>query len=149
MPKSLLASGGTGDAVRCDPTQLTGETRYGTNFCLIQLIRDQFTLKTWMIMGASAYALVSIFLPKSAHYLAACLFALLAYSVGKTTLQIYGIIPNPAMARVIPGKSTTQIPDINGNMPTEPGKEGVVVLLLGFKSNQLSFMLSQPGRSFD
>lgn len=89
-----------------------------------------------MIIGASAYALVSILLPKSAHYLAACLFALLAYSVCKTALQIYGITPNPAMARVIPGKSTAQIPDINGNMPTEPGQEGVVVLLLGFKSNQ-------------
>lgn len=87
-------------------------------------------------MGASAYALVSILLPRSAHYLAACLFALLVYSVIKTALQIYGIIPNPAMAKVIPGKSTAQIPDINGKTPTQPGQEGVVVLLLGFKSNQ-------------
>jgi hypothetical protein len=87
-------------------------------------------------MGGSAYAVVSILLPKSAHYLGACLFALLAYKVGNTILQINGIISNPKMAKVIPGKSTAQIPDMNGNMPTEAGKEGVVVLLLGFKSNQ-------------
>lgn len=87
-------------------------------------------------MGASAFALVSILLPKSAHYLGACLFALLAYRVGNTILQINGIISNPQMAKVIPGKTSSQIPDLNGNLPTEPSQEGVVVLLLGFKSNQ-------------
>lgn len=40
------------------------------------------------------------------------------------------------MAKVIPGKTSSQIPDLNGNLPTEPSQEGVVVLLLGFKSNQ-------------
>ena len=87
-------------------------------------------------MGASAYALVSILLPKSAHYLGACLFALLAYRVCNTVLQLNGIIPNPAMAKVIPGKSSSQIPDLNGNVPTNASQEGLVVLLLGFKSNQ-------------
>ena len=98
-------------------------------------------------MGASTYALVSILLPKSAPYVAACLFSILAYRVSQTALQVYGIIPNPEMAKVIPGKSTAQIPDINGNMPTDPSKEGVVVLLLGFKSNQqVSRSPQQPAR---
>lgn len=87
-------------------------------------------------MGASTYALISIILPKSTNYLGVCLFALLAYRLSITILQIYGIIPNPHMAKVIPGKWSAQIPDLNGNMPTKPSQEGVVVLLLGVKSNQ-------------
>lgn len=89
-----------------------------------------------MAMGAFVFALITILLPKSAHYLGACVFALLAYRVSKTILQINGIVPNPRMAKVIPGKTSSQIPDLNGNLPTEPSQEGVVVLLLGFKSNQ-------------
>uniref|UniRef100_A0A093V242 Uncharacterized protein n=1 Tax=Talaromyces marneffei PM1 TaxID=1077442 RepID=A0A093V242_TALMA len=48
------------------------------------------------------------------------------------------------MAKVIPGKSSAQIPDMNGNLHTEPGNEGVVVLFLGFKSNHPLRMLA-PG----
>ncbi|EED13303.1 conserved hypothetical protein [Talaromyces stipitatus ATCC 10500] len=57
-------------------------------------------------------------------------------------MQIYGLIPNPEMAKVIPGRTTAQIPDMNGTMPAEPSKESIVVLLLGFKSNRPLRMLS-------
>jgi hypothetical protein len=34
------------------------------------------------------------------------------------------------------GKVSAQIPDLEGNMPPQPSQEGVVVMMLGIKSNQ-------------
>lgn len=64
------------------------------------------------------------------------LFAILAFKFGTALLQVYGVIPNPEMARVVPGKVSAQLPDANGNIPDVPSKESVVVMFLGFKSNQ-------------
>ncbi|OKL58719.1 hypothetical protein UA08_06041 [Talaromyces atroroseus] len=108
-------------------------------------LRDQFPLSTWLLLGASLQALISILLPKTAIYLSTCLFAILAYYLANTMLQVYGVIPNPEMARVIPGKASVQLPDLHGNMPsTEPTKESVVVMFLSSKSNHPLRMLA-PG----
>lgn len=54
----------------------------------------------------------------------------------KTLLQSYGILHNPEIDKAVLGKVSAQIPDLEGNMPTQPGQEDVVVLMLGIKSNQ-------------
>jgi heme A synthase len=100
-------------------------------------LRDQFPLSTWLLIGASLQALFFILLPQTAIYISACLFATLAYYFANTMLQVYGVIPNPEMERVIPGKVTAQVPDMNGNMPSSgTSKEGIVVMFLGVKSHQ-------------
>jgi hypothetical protein len=61
---------------------------------------------------------------------------ILAFRICKTLLQAYGILHNPEIDEAVLGKVSAQIPDLEGNMPTQPSQEGIVVLMLGIKSNQ-------------
>lgn len=100
------------------------------------MLRDQLPVSTWLLLGASAHGAISLLLPRSGAYISGLFLLFLAFRIGRTLLQAYGILHNPEMDKAILGKVSAQIPDINGDMPTEPSQEGVVVMMLGIKSNQ-------------
>ncbi len=47
-----------------------------------------------------------------------------------------GFAPNPYMANVILGKTTTQFPDETSDYGMKPASSGIVIFLLGAKINQ-------------
>lgn len=102
----------------------------------LQILRDQLPISTWLLIGASAHGALSFLLPRSGVYVSSIFLSILIFRIVKTALQSYGILHNPEMDEAVLGKVSAQIPDLDGNMPTQPSQEGVVVLMLGIKSNQ-------------
>lgn len=100
------------------------------------MLRDQFPISTWLLLGGSAHGVISLLLPRSGVYIGGIILLVLALRILRTLLQVFGILHNPEMDKAVLGRVSAQIPDINGNMPTEPSQEGVVVMMLGVKSNQ-------------
>lgn len=104
----------------------------------LKIIRDQFTITTWLLIGAVLHGLLGFILPT--HY--ALLPAVLTLSLRSihTLLQHYGLIENRAAEGVIRGKFSAQIPDREGNVPSQPAEHEVVVLHLATRSNQYGFL---------
>lgn len=48
----------------------------------------------------------------------------------------YGFLRNTQMEDVLMGKYTVQIPDKDGNPPSEPSEQSVAVIMLGVRNNQ-------------
>ncbi|CRG91708.1 hypothetical protein PISL3812_08759 [Talaromyces islandicus] len=101
----------------------------------IVLLRDQLPISTWLLLGASVHGALSLLLPQSGIYISGVVFLVLALRTVKALLQAYGILHNPEIDHAVLGKVSAQIPDPEGNMPTQPSQEGVVVMMLGIKSN--------------
>ncbi|KAH8692074.1 hypothetical protein BGW36DRAFT_348173 [Talaromyces proteolyticus] len=101
----------------------------------IVILRDQFTISTWLLLGASVNVALSLLLPQSSIYIGGLMLSVLGFRVGLALLQTFGILHNPGMDKVVLGKVSPQIPDVYGHLPTEPSQERVVVLLVGFRSN--------------
>ncbi|KAJ9669574.1 hypothetical protein H2201_000441 [Coniosporium apollinis] len=100
-------------------------------------IRDQFTISTWLSLGAilqtAAYLLVGrlSLLPAS---------ALVAYRVLDAFLMTVGVKRNPAMDGVILNKFAAAFPDAGGKFGNKPAREGVVCFLIGARCNQYGSM---------
>lgn len=100
------------------------------------MLRDQLPISTWLLLGASAHGVLLLILPQSGVYISSIVFLVVALRVCKTLLQAYGVLHNPEIDEAVLGKVSAQIPDLEGNIPTQPSQEDVVVLMLGIKSNQ-------------
>lgn len=104
----------------------------------IKIIRDQFTITNWLLIGAVLHGVLSYILPT--HYaLLPAVLTLLLRTI-HTLLQHYGLIENRAAEGVVRGKFSAQIPDREGNAPSQPAEHEVVVLHLATRSNQYLFL---------
>ncbi|EHK25746.1 uncharacterized protein TRIVIDRAFT_219507 [Trichoderma virens Gv29-8] len=107
-------------------------------------VRENFTISTWMAMGAVLQGLLVLFARPTFAVAPAAL--LLLYRFSHTMLMHYGVIRNTQMADVISGKYTVQIPDKDGNPPSEPSGTDVAVIMLGLRNNHALGMFGTGGR---
>ncbi|EON60919.1 hypothetical protein W97_00129 [Coniosporium apollinis CBS 100218] len=95
-------------------------------------IRDQFTISTWLSLGAilqtAAYMLIGrlSLLPA---------FALVTYRILDTFLMTVGVKHNPGMDGVILNKFAAAFPDAEGKFGKKPARDGVVCFLIGARCN--------------
>ena len=101
---------------------------------LLAVIRDQFKLSTWLLIGALMQSLLYHLLPLRIASLPAAI--LLALQVIKTTLMSKGLLHDTSLDNVLPGRRTAQIPNEDGTMPDKAADKEVVVFILGARSNQ-------------
>lgn len=112
-----------------------------TNNSLTQLIRDQFTIQTWLSFGAILQGGLFLLFGRLALLPA---FLYLLY----TGLDAYTIATgwraNPYLADTIPHNFAAAIPDAEGNYGPTPAASSVVVLLIGTRWNHPAGMFA-PG----
>ena len=100
----------------------------------IQNIRDNFTLSTWLLLGACMQSLLIFLLPSRLALAPA--FLIILYRLLDTSLMTMGLRKNRYIEESIPGKFSAQIPDAQGRYSKEPSSSDVCVFLIGARSNQ-------------
>ncbi|CDU26469.1 uncharacterized protein SPSC_06663 [Sporisorium scitamineum] len=118
------------------------EPRKGSGVTFQALIRDQVTISTWLLMGASLQCvLVSIF---GARLIFGLPVLVLGLRLVKTILQAKGLLKNPYMEGVIPGRTTCHFPNKDGSYTGSPSNQSMAVLLISVRSNHPMGVLA-PG----
>ena len=100
-----------------------------------QLVNENFSLSTWLLLGCSIQALLFLVVP-ARFQIYAYSFAgtLLLFRVLNAVLINFKVINNPYLQGGILKRTTALVADEAGSL-VEPGKQGVTVLMLGAKSN--------------
>ncbi|KAK5117993.1 hypothetical protein LTR62_004037 [Meristemomyces frigidus] len=111
---------------------------------LKSLIRDCFSLTTWLALGAVVQAVLSLTLSPRLAFLPA--FLLLSYRALTAYATSIGWLHNPLMDGVIRKKFSAQIPDEVGDFGTKPSNQDIVVLLIGTRCNHPLGALSEGAR---
>lgn len=107
----------------------------------LTLIRDQFTLSTWLAIGACIEGLVFFAIGKLALTLP---IAVVIYRVLDAFLQATGNKKNEYMNEVVLNKFSGQIPNEIGEFGDKPANGSVAVFMLGFRCNHPLGLLA-PG----
>jgi hypothetical protein len=100
----------------------------------MQIIRDNFTITTWLALGAFLQCLAAFIAPPV--YAAVPSVFLLSYRFLRTILMHYGIVQNSQMNGVHIGKFTAQIPSRYGAASGQASDKDVTVIILASRSNQ-------------
>ncbi|TKA82538.1 hypothetical protein B0A55_02276 [Friedmanniomyces simplex] len=103
-------------------------TKYGS----LVLIRDNFTLATWLSFGAVAQSLLFLALGRLA-FLPALVY--LAWRSLRAYAMSVGWLHNVYMDDVILKKTSAQFPNAEGEFSCTPADEQVVVLMIGTRVN--------------
>ncbi|EST05121.1 Protein of unknown function DUF4188 [Kalmanozyma brasiliensis GHG001] len=106
----------------------------GSNVFVPIFLRDQFTLSTWMLMGASIQCLLVSVLG-ARLWIVALPVLMLGLRCLRTILQARGMLKNPYMEGVIPGKTTCHFPNSDGSYSGATSNKSMAVLLISVKSN--------------
>ena len=107
----------------------------------LPILRDQLSLSTWLALGALLQTPLYFLLGRIAFLPAALL---LAYRALDAYAQATGWKRNTYMDGVLTKKFSAQFPDEEGEYGSQPCNTGVVVLLIGTRSNHPLGMLA-PG----
>ncbi|KAK4978338.1 hypothetical protein LTR66_010641 [Elasticomyces elasticus] len=99
----------------------------------LALIRDNFTLTTWLLLGACIQSLLFLYLPISVSVAPA--FVLLGLRIGDVLLMWSGLKHNHYMDGVIPGKTAIHFPDSHGTYTGDPANSEICVIVLAARSN--------------
>ncbi|KAH6604517.1 hypothetical protein Trco_006224 [Trichoderma cornu-damae] len=92
-------------------------------------IRDNFTISTWIAIGAILQGLLVVFVRPTVAIAPAALVLFSRFS--RAMLAHFGIIRNTQMDGVLMGKYTVQMPNEDGSAPSESADKGIAVIMLG------------------
>ncbi|KAH6663680.1 hypothetical protein B0J14DRAFT_255361 [Halenospora varia] len=115
------------------------------------LIKGQFSLTDWIVIGCCIQALLVVLCPYRTIYPLAPTFALSLYKVFKAMLIGFGVIKNPHMKGVVMGRTTAIFPEADGsfnrNLGDTVGGQGICMVLLFSKCNHPLGMQYPPYKS--
>ena len=98
-----------------------------------QLLRDNFTIPTWLMLGASLQGLVCL-LPYRNIALVAPVVLVLSFQSVRTILMAFGLFKNSYMDGVIDGRSVPVYPNNEGQYE-KPADSQVCAIMLAVRSN--------------
>lgn len=87
-----------------------------------------YTISTWLLLGATLQTLLFLALPKNVAALPPV--ALLLFRIIRGHLQAAGYLRNPVYEGVVRGLKTAQYPNPDGTPATTPSAESIVILVL-------------------
>ena len=102
-----------------------------------KIIRDQFTIQTWLAFGAVAQSLL-LLLPIRPIFAIAPAVILLLFKAADTALVTLKLKPNQYKSGAIDGRVTAIVPNADGSFGKQEGQETldrISILLLGFRIN--------------
>jgi len=110
------------------------KSQYFTNpYMLLSIIKDNFSLHTWLLMGALIQGLICL-LPYRNIALISPGLLLLAYKLASTLLMTFGLIKHPYMEGVIPGRTAVIYPTEKGSQG-KPCDRPLCAIMLAVRSN--------------
>lgn len=80
----------------------------------MKIVRDQFTIPTWLLLGALIQGAASALLPYRNIVLVLPLLLVLGYKISTTVLTLAGVLKNPRMEGVIPYRTSIVLPTEKG-----------------------------------
>ncbi|KAK4494914.1 hypothetical protein PRZ48_014270 [Zasmidium cellare] len=101
---------------------------------LTTILRDNFTIPTWLMLGALIQGVLS-FLPYPNIALVAPVAMVLLFQVTRTALQSFGVLKNPRMDGIIPGRVAAVFPNEKDGQHDKAGDQQVCAIILGIRSN--------------
>lgn len=107
------------------------------------MVRDQFTIFTWLLLGALIQSAAFAWLPYRNIVLVLPVLLILGFKATSTLLKLTGIIENEYMKNVIPSRTTAVFPNEKGG-EEKAGGSTVCAILLAVVSNHPLGMLA-PG----
>src|SRR5690242_5887899 len=111
-----------------------------TQLTILQMIRDQFSITTWLSIGAIIQATAYALLPYRNIVTILPVLLLLGYKLASTACVLFGLVPNPRMKDVLLGHTTPVFPDEKGTQE-KPADRTICAILLGVVSNHPLGML--------
>lgn len=124
------------------PTQAERPTsRWRAPISGTNIIRDQLSISTWLLLGALAQGPLFYLLGRLALLPS---ILILGYRALDAYAQATGWKRNTYLDDIILQKTGGQFPDSEGSYGTEPSRDGVVVIMLGTRCNHPLGMLA-PG----
>ena len=110
-----------------------------TSLTQTQIVRDQFTITTWICLGAVIECLCVLIVGRLAAVPA---LTLLSYRVVDILAQTLGWKHNSYMDGVILKKFAAQVPDHDGHYGNKPADSDIVVFLIGTRYNHPMALLA-------
>ena len=107
------------------------------------MVRDQFSIATWLSIGAVIQAAAYALLPYRNIVTVLPVVLFLSYKLAYTTCVMTGLLSNPRMKDVIPYRTTLLFPDEKG-VQDKAADTTVCAIILGVVSNHSLGMLG-PG----
>jgi hypothetical protein len=98
------------------------------------LIRDELTLSSWLLVGATIQSLLLMVLPARLALWPPAL--VLALRFGKTMLMARGFLRDESLRNVMNGRYTAQMMHQDGSRPTNPAESQMLCFVLSARSNQ-------------
>lgn len=98
-----------------------------------QILRDNFSIPTWLLIGALLQGLLA-FLPYRNIALVAPVVTAISFLILRTILMTLGYLRNPYMDGVIDGRTVPVFPDEDGNYE-KPADSQVCAIMLAVRSN--------------
>ncbi|KAH7079884.1 hypothetical protein BKA63DRAFT_229909 [Paraphoma chrysanthemicola] len=98
------------------------------------LIRDQLSILTWLVIGATIQGLAHLLLPYRNIALVLPVLLFLSYKLLTTILILTGFVTNPYMSSVLPYRTAIIYPDSSGAQ-SAPGTQPICAIMLSAISN--------------
>jgi hypothetical protein len=124
-----------------EPEDKRQKGTFGSAAMGLSLIRDNFTILTWLCFGAVVQGIFFLIAGRLALTPAV---AILLYKTLDAYAQSIGLKPNSYMKGVLPKKFAVVFPDEEGNFGNEPSNQDVTVFLIGIRINHPLGLLA-PG----
>lgn len=107
------------------------------------MVRDQFSIATWLSIGAVIQATAYAVLPYRNIVTILPVILFLSFKIIQTTCKVVGIVPNPRLKDVIPYRTALLFPDEKG-VQEKAADSTVCAIVLGVVCNHPLGMLA-PG----
>lgn len=101
---------------------------------ILQMVRDQFSITTWLSIGAIIQATAYALLPYRNIVTILPVLLFLGYKLAFTACVLFGLVPNSRMKDVLLGHTTPVFPDEKGNQD-KPADRTICAIVLGVVSN--------------
>lgn len=108
-------------------------------------LRAHFTIADWLLIGSFLQAVVVLLTPLRPIHALAPTFLYALYKVLRFILKIYGVVDNPLMRNVFPGRQSAVFPEPDGSQTRAAGDSvgggSMAIVLLSNKCNQYVTLL--------
>ncbi|KAK4499010.1 hypothetical protein PRZ48_009522 [Zasmidium cellare] len=117
------------------PTRPTPQALRHPTGAFLHLLRDNFSITTWLLFGALLQGLFCLLLPYPNIALILPALTYLLFKLLHYLLITTHILPDPIAKTVIPGRSVPVFPNPKTGLQDEAGGQGVTAILLASRAN--------------
>jgi hypothetical protein len=124
-----------------ESSKATIKGRLGLSLSDLVVLRDNFELSTWLLLGACLQGLLLAMSPTKMYAILPA-FLILIWRIIYIVLQCAGLVKNHRMTNIILGKFSVHSPDAEGKLIGETAQQGSMVVLCKSEYLQVKMLSS-------